>query len=255
MLDYDTGRLGEGWCINQTFSGAPLEALNLLIFPTGEGGLLALAEDRRTVLWETPNIPRYVRAQVAVTANNFVIGLLTEQHEFLMIASSGAIVDRKQLTELASLGATPDGELLVYSKGGLWRVNGAGAWSLYIADAPSGGERGALLTTAGGRTFLYAGTRLQAYDPQRELLWSAEVGVPIHGRAELHLYETILLLTSADGYFVAITDGGKVCAQRRVYGSPQALHWQQMGNDGVLRLLFADQLLGINWAEFTAECR
>lgn len=253
ITDIERGRLSDTWRLEAQFTGAPIQAFDWLIFPTPDNALVAVAEDRRTMLWRLENIPPLSRWHIAGDRVNFVMGLITTEHEFIMLSGSGALIDRKQLSETASLASEPDGTLLVYSLGGLWRVDITGEWALVDEDLPAGGQHSSLFVTSGGRRFLFNGTTLYGYNSEGTLLWETPIG-EFHGMSELALYDTTLLLTGTDGQIVAVNDGGRVCNRVRVYSPPDSRQWHSLGNDGTLRLNIADQILGINWARFIQTC-
>jgi outer membrane protein assembly factor BamB len=253
ITDIERGRLGETWRVDAQFAAAPILAFDWLIFPTPDNALVAIAEDRRTILWRLDNIPPFTRWHIAGDRVNFVIGLITTEHELIAISGSGALIDRKQLSEMASLGSDVDGTLLVYSHGGLWRVDVTGEWALVNENLPNGGQHSSLVTTSGGRRFLFDGKTLYAYDANNLLLWETAIG-DFSGTTELALYDTLLLLTSTDGQIIAVSDGGRVCNRVQVYGIPDSQQWRTLGNDGTLRLNIADQMLGMNWARFVQAC-
>ncbi len=253
ITDIERGRLSETWRVEAQFAGAPILAFDWLIFPTPDNGLVAIAEDRRTILWRLENIPSFTRWHIAGDRVNFVIGLITTEHELIALSGSGALIDRKPLSETASLGSDVDGALLVYSRGGLWRVAVTGEWALIDENLPNGGQHSSIITTSGGRRFLFDGTTLYAYDATLTLLWETPIGA-FAGTTELALYDTTLVLTGTDGQMVAINDGGRVCNRLQMYGVPVSQQWRTLGNDGTLRLNIADQMLGINWARFIQAC-
>jgi hypothetical protein len=254
LLDFDTGRLGEGWRLDAQFTGAPMTAFGWLIFPAANNALIAIDEDRRNVLWRVENVPPFVRYHVAGNSSNFTIAGITAQHELIYLSGSGGIIDRKPLNEMAGLTSQSDGTLLVYSRGGLWRVGLDGTWELAMPDVPPGGAHSAALMTEGGRLFLFDGTTLRAYGVAGEKLWEVALGVPLTGWADLRLYDTHLLLTSTGGTITAFNDGGRMCNRTTLYGHEQAKQWQALGEDGVLRIAIADQILGLDWAEFVEPC-
>lgn len=254
ILNYETGRLGEGWRVEAGFTGAPIPAFDWLIFPAENHTLVAIGEDRRSMLWRMENIPPFVRWQVAGDRSSFIIGLITADNEFILLSGSGGLIDRKPLRQTGALAAAPDGTMLVYSQGGLWRVGLDGLWSLYLPDAPVSTESRALLTTPGGRLFVFDGAKLHAYTPEKTPLWATDIGIPVTGRTELALYETTLFLMSNGGALAAISDGGRVCNRTRIYGNNRARLWQSLGDDGTLRLAVADQMVGLDWQRFITGC-
>jgi len=255
ILDLQAGKLGEGWQIDAQFAGAPIEAWGWLLFPGPDNTLIALDEDRRTVLWRMEDVPPFTRAQVVGDAINFVVGLITQDNEFLLISAGGTLLDRRTLKQQASLGQSPQGGLLVYALGGLWQVGLDGAWTLYDAEAPRGGERSALLTTETGRLYRFDGEILTAISPDGQTLWETPLETPTEGQAALHLYGTLLLITDSAGDIVAFNDGGRLCNRAHIAGEPTSRQWQSLGDDGILRWAVADQILGMNWDDFTVLCR
>jgi len=255
LLDLQAGKLGEGWQIDAKFTGAPAVAWGWLLFPGPDNTLIALDADRRTVVWRMENVPPFTQAQVVGDALNFVVGLMTADNEFLLVSAAGTLLDRRTLKQAASLGQSPKGALLVYGLGGLWQVGLDGMWTLYDPAAPHGGEHSALLTTETGRQYRFDGKTLTAIGPEGQALWNTTLETPIQGRAELHLYGTLLLLSDSAGEIIAFNDGGRQCNQAQLAGDPTSRQWQSLGDDGVLRWAVADQLIGLKWDRFTVLCR
>jgi hypothetical protein len=52
-----------------------------------------------------------------------------------------------------------------------------------------------------------------------------------------------------------VNDAGGYCNYGRIFGREGSRQWQDLGEDGILRLAIADQVLGINWATFIRNCR
>ena len=253
-INVETGTLGDAWRVpDVSFTNAPLNTADNLIFPVANNTLVALSNDRRSVLWRTDNIPSIAKTQFLPDGS---FGLLTEDDEIILIDPNGAVVHRSQLQQGAGLAQSPTGTLLVYSLGGLWEVNFLGEWSLYITDAPEGGESAALALSADGtRLYTFDGQSLRAYRTDDKVqVWNA--GTPaVSGHVNISLFDEIILLTSSMGDVRVFTNNGSFCNLLDVWGTPTARQWLNLGADNVLRLTVADQLLGLDWVGLTRACR
>ncbi|MCA9915759.1 MAG: PQQ-binding-like beta-propeller repeat protein, partial [Anaerolineae bacterium] len=250
QINVETGALGESWQVDATFTGAPIVDGDRLLFPTLEGGLQAVDEDRRTLLQTLPNVPDFRRARLLPDGS---LAILTPDHRLLYLSAAGDVIDEAQLQAATSLGVSPEGRLLVYSQGGFWQVDSSGEWSLYIEDAAPGGASSALLVTQ-DRVYAFNQQRLYAYDFNKDLVWDATMP-PLTGLVEMQQYDDVLLLTSNHGQIVLASTEGRFCNQTRIYGNDDAQQWHRLGSDGIMRFAIADQVLGLNWELFTRPCR
>jgi outer membrane protein assembly factor BamB len=247
-VDVEAGSLAEAWRIEAQFTGAPLILGNELLFPAINNELLRISANRREIVSRIPNIPPFLRAQVL---SNGSMAFISAENHLTYLAADSSIIQEADLLEMGSLAESWEGSLLAYTRGGLWEVGAD--WSLYIEDAPLGGESGAVLVS-GDTLYLFNGQRLYAYNRDRALLWE-EALPPVSGLVEIHAYEDIVLLTSNHGDIVAVNAAGGYCNYGRIFGRDRARQWQALGTDGILRIAIADQILGINWATFTRNCR
>lgn len=249
IIDVEVGSLGESWRIPATFSDAPLIDGDELLFPAPDNGLVRVSADRRSLIATYNDIPEFTRAHILLDGS---FALLTANHEFFYYTADAQLINSAQLRETASFATSWEGRLLVYSQGGLWRVDASGTWSLYIEDAPAGGISGSVFVTQ-ERLYLYTGSRLYAYSRERQGLW--EAGTPaISGLSELHAYDNILLISSNHGDILLVNDSGGFCNQVRIFGNDNANQWQSLGTDNRLRLAIADQILALDWQSFIRPC-
>ncbi|MGJ3240051.1 MAG: peptidoglycan DD-metalloendopeptidase family protein [Anaerolineae bacterium] len=249
VLDVESGAVTDSWRVEARFSGAPLVVGDELLIPAPDNRLIRISADRRTVLAEHVDIPAYDHDH-ALLDGAFVI--LTPSRELHYYAPDGTHITDAQMRSQASFGQSWQGDLLVYSRGGLWQVTSAGEWSLFIESAPITGDNSALLTTD-ERLYLFDGNRLYAYDRSRQLLWQTNTP-PVTGRAQIAWYEGTLLITSNHGDIVLVNDQGTFCNQLQVFGQDSAGQWHHLGSDQRLRLAIADQLLALNWRTFNRPC-
>jgi len=252
FVDVETGVPGDSWQVDATFADAPIVANNWLLFPTPENGLVALDESRREILWRANDLPPVIRSHVASQEGGFLLALITKTNEFLLLSDAGEFIERAQLMEPGSITDAGDGRILAYTRGGLWQVGADGDWSLRMNDSPSGGHSSAVLVL-NERMYLFDGTTLLAYNQDDALLWRATVP-EMSGLVEIVPYGSTLLLTSNHGGIAAISEAGVVCNWTRIFGSDDARQWHALGSDGTLRIAIADQILGLDWAQFTRGC-
>src|SRR5690606_6724858 len=107
------------------------------------------------------------------------IGLITDNNEILTLSSTGQLLDRAELRDHAGLTTLPDdGALVVYSRGGLWKVNANGQWSAPFAWAdqiPPTEGTGAVVFDGLARVYAFDGTTLRAYDRESNRLWQTPI--------------------------------------------------------------------------------
>ncbi|MCA9892604.1 MAG: peptidoglycan DD-metalloendopeptidase family protein [Anaerolineae bacterium] len=253
FVDAD-GNFGDAWRVPDLQpTGAPIIAQSWLLFPTIEGELVAVDENRRNVLWRVQDVPGISRWRIFGSDLNWVLGLLTTSNEVLTITGSGVVLERAPLRESASFGVGPDNTLLAYTYGGLWQIDLDSEWTLELPDAPRGGNNAALLTTSAGHRILFDGRVMQSYDSDDAMLWQTALN-GITGRVEMAQYDGINLLLSEHGDIAVINGAGRLCGQTRVFGRTGSLIWYDLGDDNTLRLAIADQILGLDWARFTQAC-
>lgn len=248
------GVLGESWRVDVSLARYPLAIGNWWMFPTTDGKIVGLSSDLREVVWEIDNIPAFTRWHIVGDTDDFVIGLITRNNEILAISQSGEVLDRALLRDSGSFASLPDNAgLLVYSRGGLWQINRQGEWSLYMDDAPTGGFSSAALLLDDQRLFLFDGVFLRAYNPDFTEIWAAELN-NVSGKVQLTWIDNFILLTSSGGNIITLRPDGGICNRVKAYGQDDALLWQNLGEDGTLRVAIADQILGFDWQQFLGGC-
>ncbi|MCB9458783.1 MAG: peptidoglycan DD-metalloendopeptidase family protein [Anaerolineaceae bacterium] len=253
FVDAD-GNFGDAWRVPDLQpTGAPIIAQSWLLFPTAEGELVAVDENRRNVLWRVQDVPGISRWRIFGSDLNWVLGLLTTSNEVLTITGSGVVLERAPLRESASFGIGPDNTLLAYTYGGLWQIDLDSEWTLELPDAPRGGNNAALLTTSAGHRILFDGRVMQSYDSDDAMLWQTALN-GVTGRVEMAQYDGINVLLSEHGDIAVINGAGRLCGQTQVFGRTGSLIWYDLGDDNTLRLAIADQILGLDWAKFTQAC-
>ena len=248
------GGLGESWRLDVSLEGYPKSVGDWRIFPTTDNRLVGLSGDLREIVWQVDNIPQFTRWHVTGEADNFIIGLITVDNEILTLSQSGEVLDRALLRDSGSLSSLPDDDgLLIYSRGGLWQINRQGEWSLYLEDAPVGGYSGSALALTDGRLFLFDGTFLHAYNPEQIEVWSAELN-NVSGEVNLSWVDDFILLTSTGGNIITLRPEGGICNRVQTYGQDSGVLWHDLGDDDILRVSIADQILGFDWQEFLGGC-
>jgi hypothetical protein len=221
----------------------------LLVFHTTNNGLIGLGADARSVLWQTNDVPPILRWAAASAS----LGLMTADNAMLTISSDGQVVDTALLREPGSLAAP--GDLLAYTRGGLWRVAADGNWSLDFASPPPGGRNSAVAEND-AQLFLFDGETLHAYNRAAQVEQWATPLPGVGGTVSLSLYDGVALLTSTHGDIIAVqASSGGVCNATRIYGGTRSREWHSLGDDGILRVYVADQILGLDWNDFLMACR
>jgi hypothetical protein len=244
------GAFGENWSLNTAFDGPPMAFGDVLVIHTPGNALAAIDMAQRAVRWTVGDVQPVVRWQ----ATSALMGLVTADAELVTLSAAGERLDSAHLRDGAAMAVGPGGNLLAYTRGGLWLISRNGQWSSPMEGAPSGSTSGALAATEDGRLFLFDGTRLYAYGVGNVPLWQTELP-GVTGLTSLDSYGNVVLLTSNHGQIIPVQAAtGAVCSTARIYGDERAQAWHSLGDDGILRLAVADQILGLNWERFIGAC-
>ncbi|GAB4513036.1 MAG: hypothetical protein OHK0046_13390 [Anaerolineae bacterium] len=257
-VDFE-GVPGASWQVGFSPRGEALTMGEFLLFHTTDNALVALSENRREVLWRLEGVPPYARAFISPQFIALVIAAddaPSGGDELWLIARSGEVISRSELSNGADMATTRDGDLVVYTQGGLWRVDAQGDWSELMPEVavPPGGGSSAVLITEDGRTFLLDGENIYAYTRINTLGWQASLPQPITGQARMAIYDDVVLIASNHGHLVSVKDSGGICGFTRLYGDDRANLWFNLGADGLLRVAVGDQIVGLNWERFTNGC-
>ncbi len=250
-LNFD-GTTNERWSTGVALDKFVVESGDLLLFHTPDNALVALTPDRREITWRLEDVPPFIRAYAAPN----VIGLISDTNTILSISPDGKLLDTAQLSQPASLSTAPDGNLLVYGTGGLWEVDSTGTWSAAMDTVPDGGENSAALLDVSGAHYLLNGDplTLSALNPDSTALWQTNLS-GVTGRAELTLHDKVLLLTTDEGYMVAVQAAtGAICNRTRLYGNSRTTLWHTLGEDGILRVSIGNGVVGLDWKAFIGGC-
>lgn len=249
----DDGNFGASSTIGIPLDSAPMSFLNdaPLVLHTPDNTLIAVDPTTWGVLWRLDDLPPIV--DYAASAD--MIGMITDANDIIIISIEGSIIDRAVLREPAALLGYSDG-LLAYTQGGFWRIDAAGVWTLLIPDAPPGGAGAAImLDSATADVILFDGFTLRAYDSAYALRWSVDLP-GVGGRADIVQAGGVLILTTTFGNIAAIrASDGAVCNTARVFGDRRSHLWNDLSDDGILRVYAADQLVALDWQTFLLGCR
>lgn len=244
------GALGTVGSLGVVPAGLPLLTGSTLLIPLAGNQLAALDPATRSVRWLAENVPAIVRAY----DTGMLTALITQDGEIWILDASGAVLNRAALRDLGSLATGPGGSLIVYTRGGLWRVGTDGVWAPLLDGAPGANRAGAALVAPSGTAYLFDGETLRAYS-QNALTWEIPLA-GISGESRLTLINnTVLLMTSSGGDLVAVqpTTGG-LCSTGQIYGDARTQLWATLGSDNLLRIAAGDQLLALDWTEFLGAC-
>ena len=248
------GTFGESWQTRQSLANAPITVGEWLVFPTTNQSLVAFDADREAVVWQLSGIPPFRQWHVIGDDANFVLGLITNENEILTISHQGEVVDRALLRDNGSLTMSATGNLVAYTRGGLWQIDREGNWSLFMKDAPSRNSSRAVHIDSDSNLFLFDGQVFHAYDANQALLWQSELGA-ISGNVELVEYNNTLLLISTQGNLVIIRKSGGICNQVQMYGDDELGNlWHDLGSDAILRVRIDAQMMGFNWQRLLGGC-
>jgi hypothetical protein len=244
------GSLGETIALAGPVTGTAEQWQGLWVFPTA-GGYAAYNPDTRQEVWALASAGDFVRHLWLGPPAAPQLAGITADLRLLLLGADGEVVDQANLLALPGLGAGADGELVVYSRGGLWQVSADGTWSLLIPDAPTGGEARALLAED-DRLTLFNGSAVTRYTAGVRT-WTAPV-FNTDAPAELRRVDGWLALSAADGQFALLSDAGQVCARLDGFGDGVQTAWLDPGPDGLLRLWQGGQLLALDWQALIAGC-
>jgi hypothetical protein len=243
------GTLGDFWQVPISITGEPYDLGAELVFPSAAGGLVALDNRRRTVLWQSSDAPTFTGSYVAPQ----VVGLLTDSELVTVARTDGTMIDRAQFTHTPSLATAADGTLLVYGSGGLWRVLNDGTWERSTWEAPTPISTSAAVTVpANGDTVLFDGTTLHRFDRNGAPLTQTPI-TDVRGRVTLTSVDGVLLLISTFGDIAAIRVDGSIC-RVSAWGRGDGRVWYDLGTDNTLRVLIGSTLVGVDWERFSGAC-
>jgi len=243
------GTLGAAITQSTRLTGAPTRFGDRWVFATADGGLTAWDAALTAAAWQLADVGDPVR----IAASGRLLGVILSDGRVLTIDRSGALLDTAMLREPAALTTAANGDLLLFSRGGLWQIDEGGRWSLRREEALPGGVRSALVESADGAAlYAFDGEVLRAYTP--DLRW--QVALPgVTGVITLTLHDAIVLLTSSGGDVIALQrEAGGVCNRIRLYGDSRSQLWHALGDDGMLRVHVADQIVGFRWSDFLMAC-
>lgn len=250
QIDVESGTLGQAWQIDDFLPDmSPLLVGSTQVYHTADDTLVALSPDMRGVNWRLEGIPAYDYGYVAGALFALVVA-----DEIWLISHDGALVGQAHVHHGANFSTAPDGTLIVYTHGGLWRVDADGRWSEVMAGLPPGGDDTGAIVADDGRVYVASGTTLSAYTTEGTLVWQAALPQRIIGRVSTTQYGATLLITGNHGAVIAAHTGGKLCGATRLYGNDSAGIWHALGGDGLLRVVVGDQVLGLDWRQFTDGC-
>jgi outer membrane protein assembly factor BamB len=245
---------GETWATNVPLQQQVLITGETLVFQMPDNALVAFGADRTTPVWRLDSLPPIAAAFAAPEVWAFLSG----DGRLFSLSPSGKLLDTAHLRAPPSFAAAPDGTLIAYTEGGLWRVDTNGVWSLVkVETPPGGGDSGVLLLDDGS---LYLASRgatccaptLYAYDRSGQPRWQAELP-DVSGRVRLAKANDTLLLVSAGGIVFSLKDtDGAICNTMRLYGGTRA--WYSLGADGLLRLAIGSQMMGLDWQTLSTKC-
>jgi outer membrane protein assembly factor BamB len=244
------GTLSESWSAGVALESPAMLAGEVVLFHTPENSLVALNAATGELRWTLGTVPPIKRWH----STGRVIGLITETGELLTLSPDGELLDRAQLRDDGALDSAPNGDLMVYTTGGLWTVDETGMWVAYLENAPMGGESASFAWSQNNDLYVFDGEALAAYDAARNPLW--QIALPdVDGLTSLELHGSNLLLTSNMGHIIAIeTSAGGICNLTQIYGTGKNEGWHSLGDDGTLRVALSDQIIGLDWARFLLAC-
>jgi hypothetical protein len=251
QVNVESGALGSGWQINDFFPDfPPITTSQARIYHTSDQTLTAINLDQREIVWQAQGIPLYDHA---ITTGR-LIGLIIGRELWVLNQADGTFITKVTLTDGAGLSAHPDGDLVAYTWGGLWRIDEAGNWSLLVENTPHGGDGHGAVVLSDGRVYITDHDKLYAYNAEGVLSWESPLPRTISGRIAIVASVGTLIITSSHGDIVVMRDNGMTCGQTGLYGDDTTALWYTLSADGLLRVSIGDQLMGFNFERLTAGC-
>ncbi len=227
---------------------------DLLLVHTTDRQLIAYGPDRAE-RWRVADIYR----PLTTSTTDRMMAVISTRGGLTFLGPDGRIYGRATVRGTASATPAPDGGFYVRTQTALWHVDAAGKWNR-LNDMPAIFYHPIQMASRrDGRFFLYAGSNnrmLYAYGPDGAQLWA----VPLESLTGTPAFfidraGSPLVLADSSGQIVLVDpDSGAICDQLGIWGTPRSSVWVGLGQDGILRLHIADQMLGLNWATLTASC-
>ncbi|MCU0497722.1 MAG: M23 family metallopeptidase [Anaerolineae bacterium] len=243
LIDYE-GQITRSWQIPEiNLRPDPFLVGENWVFQTEDDTLIALDADRQTIIWRLTDLP--VIARVHVSAD--WIALLSQDQDLWLIDHNGQLQVSAAMRGMASFATLPDGDLAVYGRGGLWRVDSAGLWSLLNEESIAITDANAVAITADGAAYTFDGVQLHAPDHS----WA--IPLSVNGKATLTPIADYLLLTSTDGQMAVMSLTGQLCSALQIYRGASV--WATLAEDQILRMILGDQVIGFDWSTLTQPCR
>jgi hypothetical protein len=242
---------------------APIVAGDQLLLRTTDDALVALSADRRSIDWRADDVPLYKNAYVTPE----LIALLSQNNILMLLMRDGTVISKAQLAGSVGFATTPDQQLVLYGRGGLWKVNNAGEYGVLLNGDPSAQVVDTVSASSAASTavhvtdsvvYAFDGGSLNAYTLAGAQQWT--VPLALAGHVEIVPVGELLLMVSNHGDMVALQRDGVLCAAGRIYGDGRSLLWVSPSDgsipaDHVLRLAVGDQVIGIDWERFTEACQ
>jgi len=248
FVDFD-GIPGESWRLEFTPSKRLPDLGLSALYYTDDEALVALSPDRREILWRLDDVIPF--------ENSYVSGSLIalwDDTTLQLVSFDGQQVDEADLRDGVSLATAPDGDLLAYTYGGLWKIDENGEWTEAVEGVERGGGSSAVAATSDGRIYLMTDSSLFAYTAEGVPAWQATLPNPVTGRAIMRHYDGVLLILSTHGDIITLRDSGGICGFASMYGDDLARLWHELSEDGTLRVAIGDRITGFDWERLTNAC-
>lgn len=251
QINLENGVYAQSWNLNFAPLGEPIKIADGWLYPSLGDEIVAVSDDHRTIVWRKGDIPRFVYGKASAS----LIGLLDSDNRLWVLSPTGDVLHRADLRAGVVLADGAGGGLLAYTKGGLWAISPNSEWSLWNADAPTGGDNRGMMVTQDGRVVIVQGDNWQIYSPTGERLSQIRLPKTLLGAVTISEYDDIFFIISSEGDMLALRADGLICGELRVAGDVhQPYHWQKMGTDNTLRLRIGNLTMGLDWARFRRGC-
>jgi hypothetical protein len=243
------GTLGERWVTGVRLQGVATEWGDLLVVPTAAGGVVAFTADRREVAWQVADLG--VVQELVPTAT--LLGVRLTDGTVHLLALDGSRTGSLRLEPGVFLKPGPNGNLITHTATTIDQLDAQGTRTVWMNAAVTP-ESGATVLPDGS-WYLSAGLphTLTAYTAEGAARWQVNIS-ELSGAVTIERLGQMVLVLTQEGYVLAIQDSnGLTCGRLRLYADSRTPVWHHL-SDGILRILAADQIIGLDWQAFIGGC-
>jgi murein DD-endopeptidase MepM/ murein hydrolase activator NlpD len=243
------GTLGERWLTGIQLRQPVMTWGDLLVAPTAAGGLAAFSADRREVAWRVDDLG--IIQEIAPTASLLAVRLT--DGTLHLLGTDGSRSGSLRLEPGAFLKPGPNGNIITSTATTLDQIDAQGTRTVWM-NTPVTPESGTLFLPDGSY-YLTGGAphTLTAYTAEGAARWQVNIS-ELSGAITLDRLGQIVLVITQDGQVLTIQDTNALtCGRLRLYADQRTPLWHSL-RDGLLRILAADQVMGLDWQALIGGC-